>query len=153
MITWKHLAQFIGQKSCKKILGGCSTPPFGGRGSCPKKHNKLNLLLVCPRCNSGYLPIILFPQLVNVMFFFFLFCFVFFFAKVKQKHPLANFFESLFSNLTFCLLECTHLGVYQCKIATPYYEICSHSGSLKLIPFLSKLPTNPHNLLLIMLLY
>ena len=42
-----------------------------------------------------------------------------FLAKVKQKNPLASFFESLFSNLSFCLLECTHLEVYRCKIATP----------------------------------
>ena len=33
-----------------------------------------------------------------------------FLEKVKQKkNPLASFFESLFSSLTFCLLECTHL--------------------------------------------
>ena len=43
-----------------------------------------------------------------------------FFARVKQKFPLRIFFESLFSNLTFCLMECTYLGVNRCKIATPY---------------------------------
>ena len=32
-----------------------------------------------------------------------------------------------------------------CKIATQWYEICCHSESLKLIPFLSNLTTNPHN--------
>ena len=36
-----------------------------------------------------------------------------FLAKVKQKSPLGNFFESLFSNSTFCLLEFTleYIGV------------------------------------------
>ena len=29
------------------------------------------------------------------------------------------FFKRLFSNLTFSLLECTHLGVYGCEFATP----------------------------------
>ena len=62
------------------------------------------------------------------LFFCFLFCFVLFFLfcfvwfeygcfeciwpfleKVEQKSPFGDFFESLFSNLTFCLLEYTHL--------------------------------------------
>ena len=42
-----------------------------------------------------------------------------FLRKWSKKNPLASFFESLFSNLSFCLLECTHLEVYRCKIATP----------------------------------
>ena len=46
MITWKHLVQFIGQKSClKKNLRGLQQPPFGGRGLIPHLHICSDLLI------------------------------------------------------------------------------------------------------------
>ena len=70
-----------------------------------------------------------------------------------EQKPLSTIFrKSLFSN-KFLLLEYQYIVPWSisCKIATPQHKNCSHGGSLKLIQLLSGLPTNSHELHLIML--
>ena len=68
--------------------------------------------------------------------------------KIATKNP-----RVLESTIFFSCWNVNTLEYVGKKIANPWHTNCSHSGSLKLIPLLLVLPTNPHNLCLIMLVY
>ena len=66
--------------------------------------------------------------------------------KKKKKSPFSHFF--FFACWNVNTLE--YVGI---KLPLRSTKKCSHSGSLKLIPLLLVLPTNPHNLNFTILLY
>ena len=75
-----------------------------------------------------------------------------FLAKVMQKSPLGICSESLFSagiytpRCLHCSRHVNTLGYIGVKLQPHSTKFTPTVDRLKLIPFLSKLPTNPHNL-------